>query len=349
MNWHDPAIEIYFGSSHESDRPDACRSMAVILALAGGVGGSRFANGLAKCLSSSSLIIAVNTGDDFEHLGLFVSPDVDTVMYTLAGRNNPVTGWGLADESWHFMDALGKLGGETWFRLGDHDLATHVQRTRRMREGFTLSEVTSQLCTAFGVQHPIVPMSDQRVATFLNTNLGRLAFQDYLVRHRCMPIVESVEYAGAADASPSLGLASALTTPSLRAILIAPSNPYLSVGPILAIPGVRQAIAATDVPVVAVSPIIAGEAVKGPLAKMLCEFGHSASASAIAMTYHGVIDGLVIDERDRNLRSAIEAQGVAVHIANTLMRDTDDQTRLAHSVLEFVTSLPYPLRRSAMA
>lgn len=321
----------------------------MILALAGGVGGSRFANGLAKCLSSSNLVIAVNTGDDFEHLGLLISPDLDTVMYTLAGRNNPATGWGLANESWHFMDALGELGGETWFRLGDRDLATHVQRTQRMREGHTLSEVTSLLCTGFGVQHSVVPMSDQRVATFLNTNWGRLAFQDYLVRHRCMPIVESVEFAGAADASPSPAFARALTLPNLQAIVIAPSNPYLSIGPILAVPGVRQAIADADVPVIAVSPIIAGEAVKGPLAKMLREFGHPASTSTIAMVYGDLLDGLIIDERDRNRRTEIEGQGVAVHVADTLMRDTDDQRRLAHSVLEFVTSLPRPLRRKALA
>lgn len=317
----------------------------MILALAGGVGGSRFANGLAKCLSSSNLIITVNTGDDFEHLGLCISPDVDTVMYTLAGRNNPATGWGLANESWHFMDALGKLGGETWFRLGDQDLATHVQRTQRLHEGQTLSEVTSQLCTGFGVEHPIVPMSDQRVATFVKTDSGRLAFQDYLVRHRCMPVVESVEFAGADHASPSPEFVCALTASKLQAIVIAPSNPYLSIGPILAIPGVRAAIAAAGVPVVAVSPIIAGEAVKGPLAKMLREFGHSASASTIAMVYGGLLDGLVIDERDRDLQRAIEAQGVAVHVADTLMRDTDGQARLAQSVLEFVMSLPRPRRR----
>jgi LPPG:FO 2-phospho-L-lactate transferase len=319
----------------------------MILALAGGVGGSRFANGLANCLTSSNLMIAVNTGDDFEHLGLFVSPDLDTVMYTLAGRNNPATGWGLANESWHFMDALGSLGGETWFQLGDHDLATHVQRTQRMRDGDTLSEVTSKLCAGFGVQHPIVPMSDQRVATFVTTNVGRLAFQDYLVRHRCLPIIQSVEFAGAAHALPSPALAHALADSSLQAIVIAPSNPYLSIGPILAVPGVREAIATTDVPVVAVSPIIAGEAVKGPLAKMLREFGHTASASTIAMVYGGLLDGLVIDERDRDLCGEIEAQGVAVHVTDTLMRDTADQARLAHSVLEFVVSLPRPLRRKA--
>jgi len=322
----------------------------VILALAGGVGGSRFANGLAQCLSASDLVIAVNTGDDFEHLGLLVSPDLDTVMYTLAGQNNPATGWGLANESWHFMDALGKLGGETWFRLGDRDLATHVQRTQGMREGHTLSEVTSQLCAGFGVVHSLFPMSDQCVATFLDTNWGRLAFQDYLVRHRCVPIVESVEFAGAAESSPSPAFARALTSPSLTAIAIAPSNPYLSIGPVLAIPGVRQAIAAAGIPVVAVSPIIAGEAVKGPLAKMLREFGHPASASTIAMVYGGLLDGLIIDERDRHLRAEIEAQGVAVHVADTLMRDTDDQARLAHSVLEFVASLPRrPPRQEALA
>ena len=321
----------------------------MILALAGGVGGSRFANGLAQCLSASDLVIAVNTGDDFEHLGLLVSPDLDTVMYTLAGQNNPATGWGLANESWHFMDALGKLGGETWFRLGDRDLATHVQRTQGMREGHTLSEVTLALCAGFGVVHLSCRCATSAWRLFWTPT--RAASVPALFRPpplRADGRVRRVRRRGGGFAKPSVR--PRMTSPSLTAIAIAPSNPYLSIGPVLAIPGVRQAIAAAGIPVVAVSPIIAGEAVKGPLAKMLREFGHPASASTIAMVYGGLLDGLIIDERDRHLRAEIEAQGVAVHVADTLMRDTDDQARLAHSVLEFVASLPRrPPRQEALA
>lgn len=181
-----------------------------MLALAGGVGGSKLANGLAKCLASSDLVVMVNTGDDFRHLGLLISPDLDTVMYTLAGRNNAETGWGLAGETWQFMDALAQLGGETWFRLGDRDLATHVERTRRLDEGATLSEVTAALCAAFGVAHRVVPMSDQRVATIVSTDAGPLSFQHYFVRHRSAPVVIGVDYAGATDALPSPAFRSVL-------------------------------------------------------------------------------------------------------------------------------------------
>jgi LPPG:FO 2-phospho-L-lactate transferase len=311
----------------------------MILALAGGVGGSKLANGLARNLPPSGLVVAVNTGDDFEHLGLFVSPDLDTVMYTLAGRNNPVTGWGLANETWHFMDAVAQLGGETWFRLGDHDLATHVERTRRLRQGQTLSEVTQALCAAFGVAHRIVPMCDQRVATMLETDIGRLSFQHYLVRERTAPVVRTVEFDGVQHATASAGFAAALADARLAAIVIAPSNPFLSIGPILAVPGVREAIARAPVPRIAVSPIIAGEAVKGPAAKMMREFGHEASSVTVANVYAGIVDALVIDIRDRHLRGAIEAQGLRVHVTDTLMRGPEDQARLAREVLAFAADI----------
>ena len=311
----------------------------MILALAGGVGGARLAHGLAQLCPPDDLVVAVNTGDDFWHLGLRISPDLDTVMYTLAGRGNTCTGWGLEGETWRFMDALARIGGETWFRLGDQDLATHIERTRRLNEGQTLSTVTTALCRAFGVAHRVVPMSDEPVQTIVHTDAGPLAFQDYFVRRRCEPAVRALEYAGAESAAPSPGLRAAMSDPRLRAILICPSNPYLSIDPILALPGVRAMIAARKVPVVAVSPIIGDAAVKGPAAKIMREFGHAPSATTIARLYSGLADGLVIDERDRHLRGEIEAVGLRVCIADALMRSPQDQARLARTTLEFASKL----------
>lgn len=311
----------------------------MILALAGGVGGSKLVTGLAKCLAPSDLVVVVNTGDDFRHLGLLISPDLDTVMYTLAGRNNAATGWGLAGETWQFMDALAQLGGETWFRLGDRDLATHVERTRRLDAGATLSEVTAALCAAFGVAHRVVPMSDQRVATIVRTDAGPLPFQHYFVRHRSAPVVIGVDYAGAADASPSPAFRSVLGDDRLQAVIIAPSNPFLSIGPILAVVGVRDAIARAGVPVVAVSPIIGGEAVKGPAAKIMRELGYAASAATIGEVYTGLVDGLVIDERDRELSDEIEAANLRVCVTHTLMTNEEDQTRLAQTTLRFAADI----------
>lgn len=319
----------------------------MILALTGGVGGSKLASGLAKRLAPSELVVVVNTGDDFRHLGLYVSPDLDTVMYTLAGRNNIETGWGLAGETWQFMNALAQLGGEVWFRLGDRDLATHVERTRRLREGATLSEITAALCSAFGVAHRLVPMSDDPVATNVHTDAGPLPFQDYFVRHRSAPAIKSVEYRGAQDASPSPAFRAALEDADLRAIVIAPSNPFLSIGPILALAGVRDAIARAVVPIVAVSPIIAGEAVKGPAAKIMRELGHAPSAVTIGELYAGLVDGLVIDERDRSLRGEIEATGLRVCVTNTLMREPDDQARLAQATLDFAAGVGGSPKRDA--
>ncbi len=311
----------------------------MILALAGGVGGAKLANGLARLLPAEDLVVVVNTGDDFRHLGLRISPDLDTVMYTLAGRGNSVTGWGLEGETWQFMEALARIGGETWFRLGDRDLATHIERTRRLNGGETLSAVTAALCRAFGVAHPVVPMSDDPVQTIVHTDAGPLEFQDYFVRRACEPAVRALEYAGAESATPSPGLRAALADPKLRAIVICPSNPYLSIAPILALPGVRAAIAACEAPVVAISPIIGEAAVKGPAAKMLRELGHVPSAAAIARLYSGLADGLVVDEADGALRAEVEATGLRVCFAATLMRNPQDQARLAQATLAFVSNL----------
>jgi LPPG:FO 2-phospho-L-lactate transferase len=302
----------------------------MIVALAGGVGGAKLAAGLARVLPPEELVIAINTGDDFEHLGVHVSPDLDTVMYTLAGIANPETGWGRSDETWSFMEALARLGGPTWFRLGDRDLATNVERTRRLRAGETLSEVTRDLCARLGVRHAVVPMSDDPVRTVVHTGCGALEFQHYFVRDRCAPRVRRLEYRGAAAARPSAALREALARSDLAGIVFCPSNPYLSVAPILAVPGVREAIAGRAV---AVSPIIAGRAVKGPAAKIMQELGFAPSALEIARYYRGIVRTLMIDRADAGLAAQIEALGIRAVAEDTLMSGDADRERLARSCL----------------
>jgi LPPG:FO 2-phospho-L-lactate transferase len=309
----------------------------VILALAGGVGGARLSAGLARVLEPAQLTIAVNTADDFEHLGLSISPDLDSVMYTLAGRHNARQGWGLAGESWRCMEALGALGGDTWFRLGDTDLATHLHRTQRLNEGQTLTEVTRELCTAMGIQHTVLPMSDGRWRTRVVCDAGELAFQDYFVRRHCEPRFLGVRFEGNAQASPNL--ISALNAPDTEALVLCPSNPYLSIQPLLALPGMEKAIRARTVPAVAVSPVVGGDAVKGPLAKMMREKGLAVSPVEIARMYAGLIDGLVIDTADRHHGPAIAALGIQVLVQPTLMTDASTQRTLAAGVVEFARSL----------
>lgn len=300
----------------------------MIVALAGGVGGAKLAAGLARVLPADELVIAVNTGDDFEHLGVHVSPDVDTVMYTLAGLANPATGWGRADETWSFMDALERLGGPTWFRLGDRDLATNVERTRRLRAGETLTAVTRELCARLGVRHAVVPMSDDPVRTVVHTDRGALEFQHYFVRDRCEPRVERLEYRGADAARPSPALREALARSDLAGVVLCPSNPYLSIAPILAVPGVREAIAGRAL---AVSPIIAGQAVKGPAAKIMRELGAESSALEVARCYRGIVCTMMIDRADAALAPAIEALGMRVVLEDTLMAGDADRERLARA------------------
>jgi LPPG:FO 2-phospho-L-lactate transferase len=302
----------------------------MIIALAGGVGGARLANGLARILPPGELTVVVNTGDDFTHLGLHVSPDPDTVMYTLAGLNDTERGWGLAGETFACMAAVGRLGGESWFALGDRDLATHIERTRRLAGGETLSAIVEDFSRKLGITQTILPMSDDKVQTRLHTAEGVLAFQDYFVRRRCEPVVSGMEFAGAETARPSPGLAALMRSTSLRGIVICPSNPFLSIEPILAIPGIRDWLTHRTVPCIAVSPLIGGKAVKGPAAKMLAELGLQATPDAIAARYHGLIDGLVIDQADAN-----QAFGPC-HVTDTLMRDVAGQERLAGKVLHYL-------------
>jgi LPPG:FO 2-phospho-L-lactate transferase len=308
----------------------------MILALAGGVGGAKLAHGLAMRLSPSDLLVVVNTGDDFVHLGLHVSPDVDTVMYWLAERNDPVRGWGLAGESWNFMRALEEMGGPAWFNLGDRDLSTHAERTRLLALGMSLSEVTRHLCERLSIAHRIVPMSDEQLRTIVLTDEGRLEFQHYFVRRRCEPRVLRLAFESAGDApAPSPAFDAALDAANLEAIVICPSNPFLSIAPILEVQGVRERIARGMAPVIAVSPIVAGDAIKGPAAKIMEELGLEVSALEIARHYRDLIDGLIIDIRDANAQTEIEQLGLEVSAVNTVMKTSDDQAALAQAAIDF--------------
>ena len=315
-------------------------SDATYLALSGGVGGAKLALGLCDVLEDPGrLTVVANTGDDFEHLGLKVCPDLDTLTYTLAGLANPETGWGRAGESGAFMDALGALGGETWFFLGDKDLAIHVERTRRLRAGESLSAVTSDLCARLGIRARIVPMSDDPVPTVVETEDGSLAFQHYFVRERCRPRVLGFRHEGAEQARASAGFLDALAAPDLGGVVVCPSNPYISIDPILAVPGVRAALTACKAPVIAVSPIVGGQAVKGPTAKMMAELGIATCAAAIAEHYAGLIDGFVLDEADRGEAAGIAAAGVAVEVTRTMMTAREEKQALARAVLAFAERL----------
>ena len=307
-----------------------------VVALCGGIGGAKLVLGLNRVVPPSELVVVVNTGDDFEHLGLAISPDLDTVMYTLAGLDDPQRGWGRRDETWTFMSALAGLGGETWFRLGDGDLATHIERTRRLGAGEPLSMITADLCRRLGIAAEVLPMSDDRVRTRLATDRGLLDFQDYFVRQGCAPIVLKVIYEGASSARASAALLCALHSPGLRAVVICPSNPLLSIEPMLAVPGIRDALAQCAAPVVAVSPIIGGRAVKGPTAKMLTELGMPATATAVARRYADLLDGYVLDYVD-----AAEAQGLDIPVAaaKALMVTMEDREALARAVLAHADTL----------
>ena len=303
-----------------------------VLALSGGVGGAKLAAGLAAVLPPERLTIAVNTGDDFEHLGLTICPDIDSVVYALAGLNDTQRGWGVADETWQAMAMLRALGAPDWFNLGDRDLGMHLTRSAMLREGQSLSETTAALTAALGIAHAVVPMSDAPVRTQVETPQGWLDFQHWFVREQCRPQVAGIRFAGL-PAQPSPGLAEALSRPDLAAIVICPSNPFVSVDPILALDGVRAALEARKVPVVAVSPLVGGQAIKGPLAKMLAERGQGCNNLAIADHYSGLVDHWLIDEADGAQAQEVRARGVAVTVSATVMCTADDRARLAREAL----------------
>jgi len=306
-----------------------------VIALCGGVGGAKLAMGLYRILGEK-LTIVVNTGDDFEHLGLCVSPDIDTVLYTLSGLANRELGWGRGDETWNFMEAVAVLGAETWFRLGDRDLALHVERTRRLKAGHSLSEIVRDFAKSLGVTAEIVPMSDDPVRTMVVTSEGTLPFQRYFVERRCVPKVERIFFEGAELARPNPALREALADPNLAAIILCPSNPFLSIDPLLSIPGLATLLRQAAVPLVAVSPIIGGKAVKGPTSKIMSELGLAANTQAIADHYAGLLDGLVVDETDRAESASL---ALPVRVTATLMTSDADRERLARDVLDFASQL----------
>ena len=304
-----------------------------VCALAGGVGGAKLASGLQDVLPPGDLSVVVNTADDFDLWGLHICPDLDTVMYTLAGIANPDTGWGVADESFETLNMLERYGEEAWFKLGDRDLATHVLRTSRVRSGEALTEVTSKLSGALGVESAVLPMSDDPVLTVLETPEGRLEFQEYFVRRRQQDEVLGVELRGIRDARPTERVLAAIS--GADAIILCPSNPVVSVGPILALPGMTEALASSSAPRVAVSPIVGGRALKGPADRMLASLGHEVSATGVARMYAGLVDGMIVDRADENERAGIEALGMRVLVTQSVMRDAGDRARLAAETLEF--------------
>jgi len=310
----------------------------MFLALAGGVGGAKLALGLTKVLSPEDLMIVVNTGDDFDHLGLRICPDIDTVLYTLGGIANPETGWGQADETWNFMTALERIGGETWFRLGDRDLATHVERTRRLRQGETLSAITRDFARRFGIRHRVVPGTDGSLSTIVRTDHGNLEFQDYFVRQQCAPAVTGFDFAGARHAKPSAAISEAIENEKIEAIIICPSNPYVSIAPILAVPAISDFVSNAGIPVVVVSPIVAGLAIKGPAAKIMAELGIPPSALSIAEHYRAIATAIVIDTADSGVSASIQELGMAPLVTNTIMKTDTDKTRLAGEIIAFLRS-----------
>ena len=312
-----------------------------IVALAGGVGGAKLAHGLAQILPPEDLTIIVNTGDDFEHYGLYISPDLDTVCYTLAGLANPETGWGRVDETWNVIENVAKLGGPAWFRLGDKDLGTHLERTQRMKAGDSLSQITHDFCKTWGIEHTVLPMSDQAVRTMVDTDEGELAFQEYFVHRQCQPRVKGFRFENVDQAEPAPGAKEALQ--AADAVIFCPSNPWVSIDPILkVIPLTSSPLSRGErgwgegKPVFAISPIIGGQTVKGPAAKMYQELGIEPSAFAVANHYQDLLTGFIMDNADAKLNESVKRLNIRIHVTNTLMKSLEDRRQLAIETLDFV-------------
>lgn len=314
-----------------------------VVAFAGGVGGAKLASGLQAVLPPGALTVIVNTGDDFEHWGLTICPDIDTVLYNLAGVYNPATGWGRADESFTTLATMSELGGEDWFRLGDRDLALHLRRTEWLRQGISLSEVTDRLRRAFGITSTVLPMADAPVRTLVHTDEGDLPFQHYFVRHRCEPIVIDVSFVGADAAHVSEEVENALA--QAQAVVFCPSNPYLSIDPILSVPSMRRLIARMPAPKVAVSPIVGGNAIKGPAGKMMRELGQMVSPLTVVDHFDDLLDGFVLDDQDAALVDAVQ---MPVLVTDTLMTDEPKRAAVAREVLDFAASLIGPAGRPSL-
>lgn len=309
------------------------------LALCGGVGGAKLASGLYRTSENYRLTIVVNTGDDFEHLGFRISPDIDTVLYTLAQMNNTDLGWGRKDESWNFVRACEALGLETWFQLGDRDLATHVFRTQLLAEGMRLTEVIAQLKNKLGIKADILPMSDDRVSTMLETSEGVLSFQDYFVKRRCEPEVSAIYFDNAQSAELSIECMEAFNDKNLKAIIICPSNPFLSIQPILSVPGMEDMIRDSGKPVIVLSPIIHGRSVKGPTEKIMSELKMKNDVQLIANVYQSIATAIVIDKEDSGHKEDLKARGLEVLVADILMNTEKKKTKLAREVISFAKLL----------
>lgn len=309
----------------------------MIVALAGGVGGAKMAQGLQRILPPGDLTVIVNTADDFSLYGLHISPDLDTVMYTLGGIADPVNGWGVAGDTRNTLDAIARYGENPWFLLGDQDFATHILRTTRLRSGESLSHVTAALAKGLGIASAILPMTDHPVATLIRTPSGVLDFQDYFVGRRQTDDVIGVTFSGINEAVALPEAVAAIAEASV--IVVAPSNPIVSVGPILQTPGIASALRTTRAPIVAVSPIVGGKALKGPAAQMLRTLGHDVSPLGVAAMYGDLIDALVIDHEDRSLAADIESLGTRALVTNSIMGDPDDRARFAREILDFASEL----------
>lgn len=310
----------------------------MIVALAGGVGGAKLADGLYRSVASDELTVIINTGDDFDLYGLHISPDADTVLYTLAGLANPETGWGIAGDTFATLEMLRRYGEDTWFLLGDRDFATHIQRTRWLRTGQTPTQVAGRLATALEVRARLLPMCDAPVATYVRTPAGELAFQDYFVRRHHSDEVLGIRFEGIEDAVPSDAVREAVA--QAEAIVFCPSNPIVSIGPILAVPGMRDLVRAARAPRIAVSPIVGGQALRGPADRMLAGLGDEVSPLGVARLYSDLLDGIVIDNADVSLAVRITDElDMAVHVTNTIMRSEADRQRLAEETLRFAQQL----------
>jgi len=302
----------------------------MIVALSGGVGGAKLCRGFD--LNGEELAVVVNTADDFEHLGLHIAPDLDSVTYALAGWADPERGWGVREESWHFLETLEAYGAPTWFALGDRDLAAHVLRTGWLKSERTLTEATAELARRLGLRTRVLPMSDDPVRTRVRTTAGWLDFQEYFVKERCQPEVTAVAFEGIEAARPTAAVLDALA--GAEGIVLCPSNPLVSLDPILGVPGLREALRAASAPVVGVSPLIAGRAVKGPTVAMLRGLGLAPTPAAVAARYADVLDAFVLDARDAESRAEVASLGLRVALADTWMRDDDDKRRVAAAARE---------------
>jgi LPPG:FO 2-phospho-L-lactate transferase len=307
-----------------------------VIALAGGVGGAKLVHGLAALLSPEHFSVIVNTGDDFEYCGLKISPDLDTVCYTLAGLANPETGWGRRDETWTVFEVVKGLGGPAWFQLGDKDLATHLARTEWLNRGLSLSEITQKLCHRWGVEHLVLPMTDSPVETIVHTKAqGSLGFQHYFVEQACQPMVRGFAFEGATQAAPAPGALEKIRAADL--VILTPSNPWVSIDPILAVPGYRDAL--VEKVVIGVSPLVGGKALKGPAAKMFSELGIEPCASSVAEHYGALLSGFVFDHQDSDELEKIQRWRIIPLLTNIIMKDVQDRVRLAREVLTFGESV----------